>query len=202
MNNTDYRAVNFFHNWATDELDLLCKPVSSYSFVCPVYFICYAIGIVFFMLPDLIGRRSTLKTTLIIYGGASYLSVFSDDIYLKTFGFAMQGWFHVKISVCFVHLTELVPEDSKVFALTVINCFDSVTMGLVSCLIAAGFSYERALQIYFFAGSIAIILYFALIPESPIWHFLVDGPNSQEGIAALNYIAWFNGCEYRLASTA
>ena len=28
---TVYRAVNFFSNWATDEMDLICKPLSDYQ---------------------------------------------------------------------------------------------------------------------------------------------------------------------------
>ena len=134
--------MGFFNNWATDELDLLCKPVSSYNFVCSVYFICYAIGVALFMLPDLIGRRNTLMTTLTVYCIAGYLVVFSDNIHLKTIGYALQGWFHVKSTACFVQLTEIVPEDRKVIALTVISCFDSFTVGLTCCLISSGLSYQ------------------------------------------------------------
>ena len=39
------------------------------------------------------------------------------------------------------HSAYLVPDDYKVLALTFINCFDSITMGLMSALITAGYSY-------------------------------------------------------------
>lgn len=134
--------MNFYHNWATDELDLLCKPVSSYNFICSVYFICFTIGIVFFITPDLFGRRKIMISTLVIYCIGCYLSTYYADIRTKTLGYAIIGWFHVKVTTCFVQLTELVPDNSKVFALTIISCFDSVTMGLVSAIIFAGYSYQ------------------------------------------------------------
>ena len=48
------------------------------------------------------------------------------------------------------------------------------------------------LTIYFIVGAISSALYLLLIPESPKWLFMKQGSNSQEAIAVLNYIAWFN----------
>lgn len=58
------------------------------------------------------------------------------------------------------------------------------------------------MEAYHFAGVIATILYFIIVPESPVWYILRDGLNSPDAIASLNYIAWFNGSSYRVPPNA
>ena len=177
-------------------------PVASYSFIASIYFIGFGFGLTLFLLPDLLGRRGALKISLTVFSIAGYLSVFSTSVHLKAAGFIVQGIFHVKYVTCFVQASEFMPDDYKVFGMTVINCFDSLTVGITSCLLLCGLRYQQALAAYYFVGLAATILYFLLVPETPTWHFLKDGTNSQDGIAVLNYIAWLNGVEYRVPPTA
>ena len=51
-------------------------------------------------------------------------------------------------------------------------------------------------------GIAGTILYLLIVPESPAWYFLKDGPTSARGIKALNYIAWFNGSPNRVPDNA
>ena len=51
-------------------------------------------------------------------------------------------------------------------------------------------------------GTLALILYLILVPESPRWLFQKKGANSKEGIDVLNYIAKFNGSKKRVPKTA
>ena len=60
---------------------------------------------------------------------------------------------------------------------------------------------DTVLQVWWLVGSIAAILYLALIPESPRWYFM-QNRNSKEGIQAINYVAWANGSEFRVPDNA
>ena len=55
---------------------------------------------------------------------------------------------------------------------------------------------------YYFAGVAATLLYLIIIPESPVWYVLRDGPSSPDAITSLNYIAWMNGSKYQVPSNA
>ena len=139
--NVKHRAVDFISNWATDDLDLLCAPLTSYKFIASVYFIGFGLGMGLFFLPDMMGRRGALKISLTVFCVASYFSVFSTSLTLKAIGFMMQGMFHVKFVTCFVQANEFMPSSSKVLAMTIINCFDSMTVGIVSALLISGLSF-------------------------------------------------------------
>lgn len=51
-------------------------------------------------------------------------------------------------------------------------------------------------------GFVAGILYLLLIPESPKWIFMKQGPRSKEGIEKINYIARFNGSKHYVPEDA
>ena len=55
---------------------------------------------------------------------------------------------------------------------------------------------------HWMVGSVAIVMYMLIVPESPKWLFFKEGASSQRGIDALNFIAWFNGSKYRVPSCA
>ena len=57
------------------------------------------------------------------------------------------------------------------------------------------------LKFMYFVGLAAAVLFLLLIPESPRWLFMQDA-SSQEGIKALNFIAWFNGSKFRVPEDA
>jgi len=59
---------------------------------------------------------------------------------------------------------------------------------------------DKILHISYIIGFVASILYLIIIPESPKWLIIRQGPKSQKAIKILNYIAWFNGSTFRVPS--
>lgn len=83
------------------------------------------------------------------------------------------------------------------FAATLINLFDCSTL-LITCLSLTFLTndIDVVFKAYLYVNIVAMVLYFALIPESPSWLFFHDN-YSRQGINALKYIAWFNGSEFK-----
>lgn len=53
---------------------------------------------------------------------------------------------------------------------------------------------------YNLIGTIIVIIFILLAPESP--YYLITTGKQKEGIAVLNYIAWFNGSNNRISESA
>ena len=53
----------------------------------------------------------------------------------------------------------------------------------------------KFMEITYIVGSILILIYLLIIPESPRW--LLKAGRKSEGIASLNLIAWCNGSTHR-----
>ena len=89
------------------------------------------------------------------------------------------------------------PPGYGAFAATLINLFDCSTL-LITCLALTFVTndIDVVFKAYLYVNIIAMVLYFALIPESPSWLFFHD-PNSQQGINALKYMAWFNRSTFK-----
>ena len=62
--------------------------------------------------------------------------------------------------------------------------------------------FDLVLRIYFYFGTSLIIFYLIIIPESPKWLFIKEGSSSKKAIDILNYIAWFNGSDFRVPYNA
>ena len=67
----------------------------------------------FFFLPDSYGRRKSMLFSLFFFTLGSSLTVFGQTMLLKKIGFAMQGFFHLKITLSFTYLVEFLPERFK-----------------------------------------------------------------------------------------
>lgn len=95
------------------------------------------------------------------------------------------------------------PEKKKFFGATVINGFDSSCLLIIATLLKF---YNRdldwILRLYFYFGTFLTIIYLIIIPESPKWLFIKEGSNSKQAIEILNYIAWFNGSDFRVPYNA
>jgi MFS family permease len=168
-----------FNNWFVS-LDLMCKNPATYNGGASFYFVGYLIGIIFFWMPDNLGRRSTMLFILPIYVLASALSIFSEKMAFKTIGFFLQGLFHLKITVSYTHVLDLMPTNSKSFVATLITAFDSATP-MFACLYFKFVekNIDKVLKIHFCYGCIACISYIAFIPESPRWLLLKKGSNNK-----------------------
>jgi hypothetical protein len=113
----------------------------------------------------------------------------------------IQGFFHIKSSISYQHLYELVPKDYKKVGSTFINVLDLLGLCFVSLLLKYYTKdIDKVFQVNFMLGTGAFVIYFLLIPESPKWLFMKEGSQSQRGIEVMNYISWINGSDFRLRS--
>ena len=166
-----------------------------------MYFYGFACGIIFFSMPDAIGRKATMRNLLPPLIIACSLSVYGNSIVLKGIGFFFQGFFHLKTMLSYTHIFELVSKDHKSFCATFIGTFDSLSFafhGLYYTFVEKdGVAY---LEYTYWIGTVATILYLLIIPESPRWLF--QNQRNEEGIKVMNQIAAFNFSERRIPAKA
>ena len=149
------------------------------------------------------GRKRTMSIVIIGNLIANFLIIFSPSIVVKKIAFFMFGFLHIKVSISYTHMFELIEAKHHLFCSTIITGMDTLTIS-VSCII---YKYVTSDMTHFFTiiyiiGVGTCVLYIVLIPESPQWLFMNKGSNSQEAIANLNYIAKFNGSRHRIPSDA
>ena len=164
-------------NWFVT-LDLMCEAPSNYNSIGSFYFFGYAIGIIFFFLPDMLGRRKTMSIFYPLNLLSCFIAIYSKTLLMKKIGFFMIGLFHVKLSLSQTYLLELVPFSKKNIGITVMIAFDASNL-MVACLLFKYLKvdFETILSFYFILGIIAYILFILIIPESPKWLFMKKGRN-------------------------
>lgn len=106
---------------------MMCIPTAKKDLFASMYFVGFSFGIVFFNLPDAIGRKGAMWILMPIYILASSLSVLGNLIEYKMVGFFLQGFLHLKIMLSYSHMFELVPKNDKNFCATFINVIDIMT---------------------------------------------------------------------------
>lgn len=152
-------------------------------------------------LPDMLGRKGTMNIFVPLYIISSYLSTYSHSLLLLKIGFFFNGFLHLKGTLCYTHGVELIPDKYKALIPTLINFYDCAS----TLILALFFKFidpdvDKILHILYIIGWVASILYLIIIPESPKWLIIREGPRSKQAIKILNYIAWFNGSTYRVPS--
>ena len=171
------------------QLDLVCTPSIQINQIGAWYFIGYGLGIVFFMLPDLIGRKGAMKFIMPLNIIGCYMTIYTNTLFLKTLGYFIQGVFHLKVSTSFMHLQELVPEEHRDKAVTIVTSIDS-SMVIIGCFLLQFVNNNETdvTGLMFWIGCVAIVLYFLLVPESPSWTLRVKG-DKLAATKAGNFIA-------------
>ena len=191
-----------FENWFVS-MNWICEDSNVYNGIASYYFVGYFIGIILFWMPDTLGRKTTMNFLLPNYVIATAMVIFSHSMLVKSIGFFLMGFFHLKISLSYSHGFDLVPGTHKSLVTTLITAYDSGTP-MFACIFFKFISKNQELcfRIHFLMGFTGCVLYFFLIPESPRWLLLKKGPNCKEAIAIFNYIAWFNGSKMRVPDDA
>ena len=133
-----------------------------------LFFIGQGFGVILFFMPDKYGRKATMKFTLPFYILSQYFILFQHNISIKSIGFFMQGFFHIKITNSFTHIIELVPDIYKSKVSTLIVAFNVGSVALVSFLILNVDNDENhCLKAMFWLGILSMVVYFLVVPESP-----------------------------------
>ena len=91
----------------------------------------------------------------------------------------MLGFFHLKITLSYNHMLDLVPSKYKSLMTTIITAHDAGT-SMFACLF---FKFVKPNQdllftIHFWLGFTSCALYLLFVPESPRWLLLKKGINS------------------------
>ena len=115
----------------------------------------------------------------------------------------MTGVLHLKLTICFVFMTEIMPESHRSLAISLITAFDSGTL-MVICIYFKFFSrdVQAFYEFFFYLGVVFTLVLIVVVPESPSWLIVKQGPNSKDAIDVLNYMAWFNGVSFRIPKDA
>lgn len=189
---------DYLVNWYVT-LDLMCTPATDYMFAASLYFIGYGVGIIIFTFPDYFGRRGIMIKILPIYYILIVAAAYSNNMFLIKISLFVIGFLHLKNTVSYTQIVEMVADKDKKIAITMINAFDCsniLIVGVFHQYISR--SSDKMHTLFFVIGSISCVSYLLIAPESPQWLVLKEGENSQQAIANLNYIAWFNGSSYRI----
>lgn len=178
-------------------MDATCANPNDVKFICSANFLGFLFGVFFFPLPDAIGRKKTMILMLIPYMVTNAMVAYGDTIFIKTLGMFMQGVLHIRITLSYTHMYELIQEMDKSFCAQIINMADTLAMaftGIILMLVTR--DAVAYIQIVYIITTIGALIYLLLIPESPRW--LITHGKHKEGIDALNWIAKVNGSKNRI----
>lgn len=198
----DISDEHYIRNWYVT-LDLMCMPPEQYNQIGSFYFLGYGFGFILCFMPQIYGRKPTMSVVMIANLIANYFMIYSPSILVKKIAFFAYGFLHIKVSLSYTHMFELIEAQHQVFCSTIISAVDVLTM-TVTCIFYKyiGSDMDYLFSIVFVIGVITCALYIILVPESPQWLFMNKGSNSQQAISVLNYIAKFNGSKNRIPSDA
>ena len=177
-------------------MDLVCHTAQTIGFMVIAYSIGYGTGVVFYKLPDVLGRKKSMILSSLLNLVGMNIIVFCTSFNLRTFGFFLMGFAQIKIAVSYVWACEVVPVSKKSISFTVINIIDIMTVS-VSCAYFAYVSKDwYTLNFYMLCFSYVGFFCLFLLPESPRW--LLLNSKTKEAIEVLNGIAKLNGSKGRI----
>lgn len=138
---------------------------------------------------------------MVIYLCSTALVTYSTTLTQMSIGYFLMGMLHLKITVSYTHMFELIENDHKGFCATLINSVDGATLGITGVafqfITNDGVRFQEMMNLI---TSIAVVLYLLLIPESPSW--LLYNGEREKAVQNLNYIARFNGSSKRIPAAA
>ena len=151
----------------------MCTSPTVLSLVGSSYFIGFALGLFLFQMPNSFGRKRTMNLIMPVYIIASSTIVYYPNLYVKGIGYFIQGLLHLKITLSYTYIFELVPEKNKGISATIINFADAITLGVTG--ITYMFITQDAVkftQTVNLIESIAVLIFLVIAPESPSWLIL------------------------------
>ena len=154
-------------------MDLICESTVKVGLVGSSYFIGFAIGVLLFQMPSTCGRKKTFNILMPIYIIASATVIHVPNLYIKAVGYMIMGLLHLKITLSYTYIFELVPEANKGTCSSIINLIDGMTMAIFG-LSFLYLTRDAVLFLKFvnYIESTAVIIFLIVAPESPSWYIL------------------------------
>ena len=115
-------------------MDATCETTENLNFICSAQFLGFFVGLFLFPLPDQIGRKKTMVMILVPYIFTMGMVTYGTTILQKTIGMFMQGALHLRITLSYTHMYELVRESDKQFCAQIINLSDTMAMAIVGSI--------------------------------------------------------------------
>ena len=168
------------------------------SLLATCYFLGQATGGLFtFPMPDRIGRWATHA----IFGTVSLIAqvtLLQVPIYwVRLAAMPLLGSMMIKNSLAYIWGFEITHSRHKSFASSTINLVDFSNAAIAGCFfLFVSNNWYTLYSAWVGMSATAYLVLLCFCTESPKW-LLMQG-RTQEAIAALNYIAWFNGSANRI----
>lgn len=159
----------YLDNWITD-LHLECASAGTISWLGSIYFICYAFGFVLFPIANVSARRLSYIPSLYVYVVSYFVILIVRNYYVVLVSVGMMGFMHIKQTLGFVYMLELIPDKQRTTACTIINIFDAMTMVISSAyylLISQDWIYLQIVA--FTVGLLFVVFCNPIFPESPLF---------------------------------
>mmetsp|Transcript_40851 Transcript_40851/g.29492 ORF Transcript_40851/g.29492 Transcript_40851/m.29492 type:complete len:157 (-) Transcript_40851:1124-1594(-) len=133
------------------------------------YLVGYAIGGIMYPMPDKYGRRKSIFFTSYFHSVAQFFAIILSSYNGKLIAMIFMGVFHMKMSISYCYLFELVHRRNKVVACSVINLVDCLPMTVCSLYLMFVSNNLNTLLLATSAICMFANLLLFLIPETPAW---------------------------------
>ena len=104
----------YLNNWFI-QMDATCATAEELNFIISAGFLGFVLGAFLFPVPDQIGRKKTMTLIVLPYIVTFGMVAYGTNVTVKTFGMFMQGALHLRITLSYTHMYELVREKDKPF---------------------------------------------------------------------------------------
>ena len=118
----DTENSDFVHNFYT-KYDLMCMSQEERT-PSRYFFFGFGFGILLFFFPDVFGRKNGMLILMPFFIMGYTLVQYGGDMETKGLGYLMLGITHMRITISFQHVIDLIPGEYKAISTTVINLVD------------------------------------------------------------------------------
>ena len=183
-------------------MDLICESKVQTNTMISSHYIAFGVaGLLFFSMPDSLGRKTSMVLNLSIHLAAQYMILFVPLYWARFLGLVLFGFAQLKNTVCYIWMAELVPKNYSDSVSVTLTSFDSFTIAVV-CLYFLLVSRDWFPLMMTMTALCTLALLFAAwyMPESPTW--LLSKGRVSEAIDSFNQIGRINGAKKLIPANA
>ena len=152
----------------------MCRNKFEINIILTIYSIFYSLGgLLFFTLPDKIGRLSSFQIFSTMSLISQLIITFVPVYWIKMIGFIIFGFSQMKSSLCYVYLFEFLHSKDKSFSCSCVNFLDALTPAFAGVFFL--FIEVDVYPLYAMTVTMSTLAYLAVIAlnlETPMWLLL------------------------------